>query len=81
MIVYYLNLYGKVVSLEVEETDSIAHLKTLIEQKENLTPAQQRLIFAGKVMDDSSTCGEYNQNGKVFHLIERKLEESAPATE
>lgn len=48
MLVKIKNLTGHVFNLDVEPTDTILHIKQLVEQKEGIPPEQQRIIFAAK---------------------------------
>ena len=72
MQIFVKTLTGRTITIDVDERERVKDVKVKIQEKDFIPPDEQRLIFAGKQLQDGKTLDVYNiHHGATVHYVTR----------
>ncbi|KAJ1691575.1 hypothetical protein LUZ63_015730 [Rhynchospora breviuscula] len=78
MKIFVKTLYGKVLEFESTDTETIAHIKAKVHDKEDIPPDQQRFIFRGVQLQDDMTIADYGIPNESTIILVLRLQGGGP---
>ena len=62
MQIFLKTIHGNTITLQIDSTtkNTIKHVKEIIQEKEGIPPAEQRLLYIGKQLEDNRTLDTYD---------------------
>ncbi|KAK2960697.1 putative Cyclin-dependent kinase 2 [Blattamonas nauphoetae] len=70
--IFIRDLTNKSITIKVRDSDTIYSLKKIFEAKEGIPPDQQRMLYAGKDLQNCQTLQDYNiEKNSTLHLVIR----------
>jgi ubiquitin len=70
MQIFVKTLTGKTITLDVEPSDSVENVKAKIQDKEGISPSEQKLYYIGRqLVDDRGLSDYYIKNRSILHIV------------
>ncbi len=72
MQIFVRTLGGRTITLDVEPTDTVEHLRETLQSKRGVPPDFVRLVFGGKELQDEHTLDDYGIHSEcTLHFLLR----------